>query len=177
MPVPLDEEHPRFYYYHTMFKCLEASRITWRSLPMAKKKAARQRKKLTTDTVEARRMVVVDERGRPRIVLEFAGDCAMIRIQDEQGLPRFSVNVVGETCQLGMTQSDGGASGITLSVAEHGNGISICDSAGRPAISMGLRGRRASGLGPTEPRLDLIDYERMQSWSAWHGVHPLAEPE
>jgi hypothetical protein len=126
---------------------------------------------LSVDTIEARRIVVKDECGRERIVMEHLegepGD-SLIRMLDDTGRIRLELIVTDEGSFLTIPNRAGGSDAISLGNGMSGSGMTVNNPQGVPVVMLGA----ARDLNSPHPEsLWVRDERRGRAWSPFSGEY------
>jgi hypothetical protein len=138
---------------------------------MTKRRRKPHASTLSVDTIEARRIVVKDECGRERIVMEHLegepGD-SLIQMLDETGRQRLELIVTEEGAFLRIPNRAGGSDAISMGRGMHGSGMSVNDPQGVPVISFGA----ARDVNSPHPEsLWVRDERRGRAWTPFSGEY------
>ena len=149
---------------------------------MGKKKPKRQPKKLAVDVIEAQQIILVDEYGTQRASLSCsggdgdAGGYTVIHIKDDEGRPRIMLQVddQGNPCICLFTRNN--SPGVSMAVDHgHGNGLTICDSEGKPCIMLGIGGPDSNDPRSPEPEITMIDEHGRKVWTVFDEAYEIHE--
>ena len=108
------------------------------------KKLEKERKVITADEFQ-----IVDEKGRPRIILNIKDGSPLISLVDTDGLPGIAIFGPnnGDSCAIGIV-GDKGERGITIGIEHFGCPVlRINDSTGDSPIVLGTNPDGSPGIG------------------------------